>query len=467
MPAQTRDTFICYPRCVVKRFNKLRKRIKLIVGITLLLNSCFLLQLYANFWVYPHTYLGVKNISGKTARDIDVYIDELVHKPYELHVQLRSYTYSLSDLGVVIDANQLKSRIFAPNTESFPRNIMALVTSLFTSRSIDIPLVFTQDFNTFIRESVYDFTEQPDDIVFDQSAKTLLYMENEEKYRIDESSLKTLLTSRVGNNTSTPLYPQLIKIQNERASVIANTGERIKNIFLEPLSVYVDASGNIKSFYLSENELIQMIDVQLTQDPTSVAIGLHEDVVRRLINDHVHKLGFLPRDNVVTPKVLEDVQDVLRGRFAGHAIEAISVVLDSGPNTTGTNAAKYIEVDISQQKMYLFKNGKLIKTYRVSTGLEYPTPTGEFKILNKVGLGYSNIYNVWMPYWMGFKYSESLGAYFGIHELPYTLAGDKKMQRPGDSIGSPNTGGCVALGVGSAREVYQFADIGTMVVIYP
>lgn len=383
-----------------------------------------------------------------------------------MHIQLRSYNYSLSDLGILIDKDQLRSHIFAPNTKKFPQNIFAMFNSLFIPRQVDIPLVFTQDFDKFIQDSVYDFTQLPDDIVFDQTDKMLLYVENEEKYRIDDLSLKSLLGSRVGNN-SLPLYPKLIKLQNERAGAIANTGERIKNIFLEPLTVYVDASSNIKSFFLTEKELIQMTDVQLTEDSSTVNLGLHEDVVRKLINDHVHTLGFLPRDNIVSAKVLGDLEDFVRARFAGHSVDAITIALDSGPNTTGSNSTKYIEVDISQQKMYLFKNGKLLKTYRVSTGLEYPTPTGEYKIINKTGLGYSSIYNVWMPYWMGFKYSENLHAYFGIHELPYTLSDGKKIQQPGDNIGSPNTGGCVALGVGSAREVYQFAGIGTAVIIYP
>jgi lipoprotein-anchoring transpeptidase ErfK/SrfK len=129
-------------------------------------------------------------------------------------------------------------------------------------------------------------------------------------------------------------------------------------------------------------------------------------------------------------------------------------------------ADKYIEVDISQQKMYLFHRGVLQKTYRVSTGLEYPTPTGEFTILNKVGLGFSNIYDVWMPWWMGFKYSDELHAYFGIHELPYKEINGTKIARSNAALGAPSTGGCVALGVGDAQEVYRFADIGTRLVIY-
>jgi hypothetical protein len=67
---------------------------------------------------------------------------------------------------------------------------------------------------------------------------------------------------------------------------------------------------------------------------------------------------------------------------------------------------------------------------------------------------------------MGFKYSDELHAYFGIHELPYALVGGSQLRRPAGNIGTPSTGGCVALGVGDAQEVYRFGDIGTKIVIY-
>jgi hypothetical protein len=451
---------------LAKRLLRLRKRHKLILITFLVVNLCLLSQLYANIWVYPKTFLGRENVSGKTAWDIEKRVDMLSRLSYHMQVKNRSYTYTLGDLGVIIDKDHIKSLLFAPNTRPFPFNAMDLVKSVFVRRTIDIPLVFTQDFNEFIQRSLFDFSDTPGDtVLFDSTEKTLVYMENEEKYLIDESYLKTLLTDRVGNNTL-PLYPKLTKLQNERAETVADTGGHIKDIFLNPLTVYVDASGNVKTFILTEKELAQIANVQLSADQMSVAVGIHDSVASQIFNDHVRKLGFLTKDTVMTPKVSDDITRVVTARFAGHSVDGLTLSLDKGPNTTGTQYEKYIEVDISQQQMYLFKNGKLVKTYRVSTGLEYPTPTGEFKILNKAGLGYSNIYNVWMPYWMGFSYSEKLHAFFGIHELPYTLVGDQKVKRPGDYIGKPNTGGCVALDVGAAREVYQFADIGTPVIIF-
>jgi len=130
-------------------------------------------------------------------------------------------------------------------------------------------------------------------------------------------------------------------------------------------------------------------------------------------------------------------------------------------------ASRYIEVDISQQTMYFFDNGNLLRTYKISSGLYYPTPQGHFKIINKALDAYSDIYNVWMPYWIAFYYGEDINAYFGIHELPYWYTGDgEKKQRPRDFLGSPHTGGCISLDIGVAQEVYNMSYVGMDVYVF-
>ena len=147
-------------------------------------------------------------------------------------------------------------------------------------------------------------------------------------------------------------------------------------------------------------------------------------------------------------------------------VEDVLGTTDEGPNSDGTLAKKYIEVDLTQQKMYLFQNGKVKKFYPISSGLEYPTPRGKFFIFNKSSNAYSNIYNVWMPYWLGFYVDPKLHVSFGIHELPYWWSRGIKVRKPRENIGSPNTGGCIAVDIGKGKEIYAFADIGTPMYIF-
>lgn len=76
---------------------------------------------------------------------------------------------------------------------------------------------------------------------------------------------------------------------------------------------------------------------------------------------------------------------------------------------------KEVKVDLSQQKMFLFESGKLVKEYSISSGLaESPTPTGEYKIIYKQEKLYSRFAGCWVSYWVGF----TKNGWYGFHETP-------------------------------------------------
>jgi len=119
---------------------------------------------------------------------------------------------------------------------------------------------------------------------------------------------------------------------------------------------------------------------------------------------------------------------------------------------------KYIDVDISDQIMTLYQDGEINSVYEVSTGrYSMPTPLGEFKIFSKEENHWSNTYKLYMPFSMQFLSG------FYIHELPYWPSGYREGV---DHLGTRVSHGCIRLGIGAAKEVYNFADIGTPVVIH-
>lgn len=450
---------------IVKRLIQARKRMKLLSLVAIVVSAITSAHIYTQTWIYPNTFLNGIPVTNNTAPAVESLLTSLLQKPFILRVNNRQYSYSYSDFGIEVNTQEVISDLFSPNRKAFPYNIAALLFSFSHTRNVTAPLVFTQEYERFIDQTVYDFSEAADDIVFNQSEKALTVIDNEEKYRIDDEKFRTLLTSRI-TNPSIPLYPKLIKIVNEESRQLEDIAEGIKRMFLTPLIVYVDAGGTTRSFTLTERELADIATVAWQKNATDEFVDIHAEHAMRILNEHVKKIRLLTKGNIVSPKVTKDLEDALISRYNNRPVDAIKIYYDKGPNSDGMLAAKYIEVDISQQKMYTFAKNKLLKEYRVSTGRDYPTPTGTFTILNKAGLGYSTIYSVWMPWWMGFSYSTELHAYFGIHELPYSLTDGNKIQRPASFIGTPNTGGCVALGVGDAQEVYRFADIGTKLVIY-
>lgn len=119
---------------------------------------------------------------------------------------------------------------------------------------------------------------------------------------------------------------------------------------------------------------------------------------------------------------------------------------------------KYIDVSISKQIMTVFENGMQVNQFKVSTGkVGYATPLGDFKVRRKETNHWSAEYKLWMPYSMNFS-----GGYY-IHELPYWPNG----YREGEShLGIRVSHGCIRLGVGPAKYVFDWAEIGTPIHIH-
>jgi lipoprotein-anchoring transpeptidase ErfK/SrfK len=123
-------------------------------------------------------------------------------------------------------------------------------------------------------------------------------------------------------------------------------------------------------------------------------------------------------------------------------------------------AGKYIDINLAQQTMVIFENGKALDAYLVSSGKKgMETPVGDFQIRNKSPKPWSKKYALFMPNWMAIVPSGE----FGIHELPEWPGGYKEGQ---NHLGIPVSHGCVRLGVGPAKRVYDWADMGTPVLIY-
>ncbi len=441
-----------------------RRRNKAIVGL-FLINILLAFLLYSNIFTYPNTTIGTTTVSGKTAGQIRALLTKQQSVLPKIQVKDRTYQYTYTQLGTVVDKDRALSDAFTPNRKFFPLNVLYFIRSLFTKNTVAAPIVFTQAFDQFVTDMTFNFGDATDTISVDPATKSLLVTGTSEPYRFDKDSLQTLLVTHFGDYTH-PIYPMLAKITNETIDQVTDVNQKLANIFSQPIMVYLDMGGTTPGVELREEDIREATTITMNPGTLRVSISVHAEALNRVLIRRIHETGFPIRDNVVTQTVQNDFLKAIQLRYAGMDIAAVSTNPDEGATTDGSVADKYIEVDISQQKMYLFRDGTIYKTYTISTGLDYPTPIGKFTILNKVDLGFSNIYNVWLPWWMGFSYSDELHAYFGIHEQPYTLTTDGKPVIRDNRLGTPTTGGCIALAPGAAQDVYWFAAVGTPVYIY-
>ncbi len=293
---------------------------------------------------------------------------------------------------------------------------------------------------------------------YDQSLGTLTLMSSPLDYQIEIASLPNLATTTEQVQVITPNYQQVsryeprIKLYNARLNIVHR----------QPLIIKLKDGATETDLSLPASLLRQII--MPTSLDLSVPLAIDEPV---LLNYIIPRLSIKQKEYFNLNATTANVKNALSERLR---LQTTPVVLgvDDGPSSQGDLASKYLEVDLSQQKMYFFISGQLFKSYRISTGLDYPTPVGEFHVMNKAPLAFSGIYNAWMPYWMAFKYASDVGAYLGLHEKAYvSISRGKKIYAHDRQIGDKLTGGCIAFAPQDAKEIYDRSDVGMLVRIVP
>ena len=142
----------------------------------------------------------------------------------------------------------------------------------------------------------------------------------------------------------------------------------------------------------------------------------------------------------------------------------LTLPIETLPFASVTPAAfdKLIEVDVVSKQMWLYEKGQIVKTYPISAGAPVtPTPLGQHKIYTKLSVQDMRGYNAdgsqyfqpkvkWIMYFLS-------GGY-GIHGNYW---------RPQSWFGAVNSShGCVSLPDWQAKEVYDWAPVGTTVITH-
>jgi LysM repeat protein len=123
---------------------------------------------------------------------------------------------------------------------------------------------------------------------------------------------------------------------------------------------------------------------------------------------------------------------------------------------------KKIVVSISQQRCWRYEGTRLLNTWTCSTGRRgWGTSTGTFRVQSKLRKAFGSTWNIWMPYWLGIYWSGRVEN--GIHGLPWNAKTGHRTWA--GLVGTKITYGCVMLNDSSMKTLWDWADIGTTVVI--
>jgi len=115
---------------------------------------------------------------------------------------------------------------------------------------------------------------------------------------------------------------------------------------------------------------------------------------------------------------------------------------------------KQIIVQLSTQKVFVYEDRVLLKTFVVSTGVtEYPTRIGEFYIYVK------------------YELTRMTGPGYDLPNVPWVMYFDQGRSFHGtywhSNFGYPMSHGCVNMRTDEAKWLYDWAEVGTEVLVIP
>jgi len=196
--------------------------------------------------------------------------------------------------------------------------------------------------------------------------------------------------------------------------------------------------------------------------------GTEYPVVTRLRNGMVLKVGGkVERDGSVWYKIIFDEWLRYPERVEGDwyvAANYVRILLDEGDNTVWDKehapTTKQIVINRSEQMISAFENEVLFMNEKISTGLELtPTPRGTFTIFKKTPSRY-----------MQGPLPDISDQYYDLPGVPWNLY----FTHEGavihgaywhNSFGEAYSHGCVNLPPEQARKLYNWADLGTRVIV--
>lgn len=145
---------------------------------------------------------------------------------------------------------------------------------------------------------------------------------------------------------------------------------------------------------------------------------------------------------------------------------------------SGQPGSMSVNIDLSEQKAYLYKGGQNVGWTYVATGRSgFQSPTGTFRIMEKIVNKHSNRYGMIVDRYGNVVNSNATagvsrvpsGCHFAGASMPYWMRitgyGVGMHAGPIPNPGSPASHGCIRLPHDMAETLYQHAPVGTRVTI--
>jgi len=439
---------------------------------------------------FEKTMINNIDASGKTPDEMM----PLLEKAYtSSHVRLMEgdkteNDWALSDIGYTLDKTKLKAGLedAAGRQKS---SIAVLLDSLLNGNRFTVEVPFVYDADKFAAAvtaaNMADARVENVDatLAYDDAAKNYSITPEVQGTKLQDADLQNLVKSAVDKAVSvhrltkdlTISVPSDIYIKPNVLSTDTDLNDQMNayNSFDKAKITYLygDQSetidwNTIKDWVFIEDHQGMLSEEKLREYVTTIGQKYNTKYYQRdfqtslgttvTIPENMNEYGYLVDEEGEYQQLLSDIQ-------SNTEVQREPVYSDAGIGRSGQNdlSAGYVEVNITQQHLWFYKNGQLVVESGVVTGCvakKNETQTGVYPIAYKESpatLIPSNETNgTPVQYWMPFYDGQ------GLHDASWrTDFGGQIYQTNGSH-------GCVNLPPDVAKTIFENADTGTPVILY-
>lgn len=450
---------------------------KLLIGF--IISLCTFIGIY--FWIsiyfINHFYFGSTincfNISGKTVEQADDQISS----------QMESYSLELEEKGgskeqingkdIAIKYN-LDGKIQSFKDKQKP---FTWITGIFTSKDSKSSDLITYDEN-LLKKSV-DKLSCLDSNIVEPKNVSFKYTDNgyeivDEVYgnKINKYSLYESIKDAISNGQTTINLESANCYENPKYTSKSQKAVDTKNILNDYVNTTITYDFGDKTEVLNGSTINNWLQVD-----DDLGVTFNEKEVKKYVDTLASNYDTVgkPRDFVTTSGLKIKVSGGTYGWEINKSEEVkdlISLIKEKKSTTKEPIYSQkgishdlndigntYVEVNMSRQHLWFYKNGSLVTDGPVVTGNVSDgcgTPAGVYKLNYKErnatlkGQGYSSPVSYWMPFNGG----------IGIHDANWRSVFGGNIYRTSGSHG------CVNSPYSLAQSVYQSIDEGTPIVCY-
>lgn len=459
-----------------------------LLGLILLISgSLFLYQRVYAGKIYPGVSVAGIDLSGKTKTQAKTLLDKKISSIQQKQLILtagdKQIPVKVADTGLNYNMDKTVNSAYNVGRNSkFLPQLWASIKAIVKKNKIDPVIVIDQEkFKTLLDTNLPNLNVEAKNAELKIEGGVVQTQPENDGQSVDTTDLSNRILSLANENDVGGSYKIALKTTPVKAQIKVADLSDAKKYAEDVLSKHVALTYEGKTYVPTRADIGNWI--YFSVDSGAYKASLNDNAIKAYLTRIAKDFEIQKVDKKVNAATSEVVEEGRNGKYLekNQALASIKSQIASSSNITvalatydeaagevkvfpaegivpGRFPGKYIDIDLSQQKLCIIEGMNILGCYTVSTGKpSTPTPTGLFAVQGKSPMAWSAPYGLYMPWWNG------IGGGVGIHELPEWPGGYKE---GADHLGTPVSHGCIRLGIGPAQTVYNWADIGTPVYIH-